>query len=78
MQLKAILIPANFRLDNTINCAVKMYKWKDITLESEFNEYEPCLKSAKKKISIEPRLKSWIIEYNFRSAIKPIWAASQI
>jgi len=33
---------------------------------SEINEFEPRLKSPKKPVSIEPRLKSWNIEYNFK------------
>ena len=32
---------------------------------SEFNEFEPRLKSAKKPVLIERRLKYWKIEYNF-------------
>ena len=32
----------------------------------EFNELEPSLKSAKKSVSIERRLKYWNIEYNFK------------
>ena len=33
---------------------------------SEFNEFEPRLKSTQNLISIERRLKSWNIEYNFK------------
>ena len=34
--------------------------------ESEFNEFEPRLKSAKNRFPIERRPKSWNIEYNFK------------
>ena len=34
--------------------------------ESEFNELEPRFKSSKNPISIERRLKSWNIEYDFK------------
>ena len=33
---------------------------------SEFNKFEPRLKSAKKPVSIEWRLKSWRNEYDFK------------
>ena len=33
---------------------------------SEFNEFEPRLKSAKKPVAIERPLKSCNIEYNFK------------
>ena len=33
---------------------------------SEFNEFKPRLKSARTRFSIERRLKSWNIEYNFK------------
>ena len=32
--------------------------------ESEFNEFEPYLKSAESRVLIERRLKPWNIEYN--------------
>ena len=34
--------------------------------ESEFNEFKTRLKSPKKPVLTERRLKSWTIEYNFK------------
>ena len=34
--------------------------------ESEFNEFKPRLKSPKKPVSIQRRLKPWKIKYNFK------------
>ena len=37
----------------------------DLNFLIEYNEFEPRLKSAKKTVSIERRVKSWNIKYNF-------------
>jgi len=34
--------------------------------ESEFNELKPHLKSLRKPVSIERRLESWNVEYDFK------------
>ena len=45
--------------------------------ESEFNEFEPRLKSAKTLVSIERRLKSWTLN-TILSGTNYIWVASEV